>query len=318
MTYGHDLFQLAFRKFQQHGGVRKTARAVDVSPSTISRWIKRSNWVASNKRPRVRHTRKRSSTTLTPDVCKYVLDFFKDPTFQCTNARVCAHHILSTHRLRISLSSIRRCIRNLGMSRKRLSGKILGISNPQLAYDFKKTHAEMVTDGTIVVSVDECYFSERVVPLYGYSEVGKRCVHRLGKGGWKQRSLVLGIANDGTQFAQVFDGGVNRDMFKSYIRDLPYPPETILLLDNCNTHKKIDDAITERGFRVLYLPPYSPRFQPVELAFSKVKGLFRSSFPWPDGVVESVNAAVDQLTTANNKGYFKHAEDELDTVRCIC
>ncbi len=40
MTYGHGLFQLAFRKFQQHGGVRKTARAVDVSPSTISRWIK--------------------------------------------------------------------------------------------------------------------------------------------------------------------------------------------------------------------------------------------------------------------------------------
>ena len=152
-----------------------------------------------------------------------------------------------------------------------------------------------MTDGTIVVSVDECYFSERVVPLYGYSEVGTRCVHRIGKGGWKQRSLVLGIANDGTQFAQVFDGGVNRDMFKSYIR-----------------------AITERGFRVLYLPPYSPRFQPVELAFSKVKGLFRSSFPWPDGVVESVNAAVDQLTTANNKGYFKHAEDELATVRRVC
>jgi len=318
MTYGHDLFQLAFRKFQQHGGVRKTARAVDVSPSTISRWIKRSNWVASKKRSSVRQPRKRSSTTLTPDVCKYVLDFFKDPIFQCTNARLCAHHILLTHKLRISLSSIRRCIRNLGMSRKRLSGKILGISNPQLAYDFKKTHAEMVTDGTIVVSVDECYFSERVVPLYGYSEVGMRCVHRIGKGGWKQRSLVLGIANDGTQFAQVFDGGVNRDMFKSYIRDLPYPPETILLLDNCNTHKKIDDAITERGFRVLYLPPYSPRFQPVELAFSKVKGLFRSSFPWPDGVVESVNAAVDQLTTANNKGYFKHAEDELATVRRVC
>ena len=192
------------------------------------------------------------------------------------------------------------------------------LENPQLIEEYKNMHSDIVTDGTIVLSVDECYFSERVVPLYGYSEVGTRCVHRIGKGGWKHRSLVLGISNDGTQFAQVFEGGVNREMFKSYIRDLPYPPGTVLILDNCNTHKKIDDAIAERGFRVLYLPPYSPQFQPVELAFSKVKGLFRTSFPWPDGVVDSVHAAVDQLTAENSKGYFKHAADQLAKVPCVC
>ena len=317
MTYDHSLFQLAFRRYQSHGGVRKTARAVDVSPSTISRWIKRFNWTASTKRC-IKHTRRRPSPTLTPDVCKIVLEFFKDPAFQCTTARLCAHHILSTHGIRLSLSSIRRCIHMVGLSRKRLSGKILGISNPQLIEEYKNMHSDLVTDGTIVLSVDECYFSERVVPLYGYSEVGTRCVHRIGKGGWKHRSLVLGISNDGTQFAQVYEGGVNREMFKSYIRDLPYPPGTVLILDNCNTHKKIDDAIAERGFRVLYLPPYSPQFQPVELAFSKVKGLFRTSFPWPDGVVDSVHAAVDQLTAENSKGYFKHAADQLAKVPCVC
>ena len=131
MTYGHDLFQLAFRRYQSHGGIRKTARAVNVSPSTISRWVKRSNWVASKKRRTIR-TRRRSSPKLTPEVCKFVLEFFKDPAFQCTTARSCAHRLLSTHGKMISLSSMRRCIRKVGLSRKRLSGKILGISNPQL------------------------------------------------------------------------------------------------------------------------------------------------------------------------------------------
>ena len=245
MTYGHDLFQLAFRRYQSHGGIRKTARAVNVSPSTISRWVKRSNWVASKKRRTIR-TRRRSSPKLTPEVCKFVLEFFKDPAFQCTTARSCAHRLLSTHGKMISLSSMRRCIRKVGLSRKRLSGKILGISNPQLVDEYKKMHSEMVSDGTIVVSVDECYFSERVVPLYGYSEVGTRCVHRIAKGGWKHRSLVLGISNDGTQFAQVFDGGVNREMFKSYILDLPYPPDTVLILDNCSTHTGWDTPRTAR------------------------------------------------------------------------
>jgi len=234
-----------------------------------------------------------------------------DPVYQCTTARVCAHTIQSTHGQRVSMSSLRRCIRKVGLSRKRLSGKILGVSNPQQVQEYKQKHTDLVTDGTIVVSVDECYFSERVVPLYGYSEVGSRCVHRIGKGGWKHRSLVLGISNDGSKFSQVFDGGVNREMFKSYIRDLPYPPDTVLILDNCSTHKKIEDALEDRGFRVLYLPPYCPKFQPVELAFSKVKCLFRNSFPWSNGVVHSIDDSVEQLTVSNNIGFFKHAMDKL-------
>ena len=121
MTYDHHLFQLAFRRYQMHGGVRKTARAVDVSPSTISRWIRGSNWVASTKRC-ARKKRTRKNSKLTPDVCKAVLDFFMDPVYQCTTARVCAHTIQSTLGQIISMSSLRRCIRKVGLSRKRLSG----------------------------------------------------------------------------------------------------------------------------------------------------------------------------------------------------
>ena len=313
MTYDHHLFQLAFRKYQEHGGVRKTARAVDVSPSTISRWIKRSNWVDSRKRS-VKRTRVTYSPKLTPEVCITIFEYFNTPTFRCTNARLCTHHLQSTLGIHISVTTLRRCLRKIGISRKRLSSKILGLADPQKVSEFKRNHAELIKDDTLAVSVDECYFSERVAPLYGYSEVGTRCVHRIGKGGWKQRSLVLGIANDGTHFSQVFEGGVNRDMFKSYVRDMPYPPETVLILDNCSTHKSIDDALNERGFRALYLSPYSPNFQPVELAFSKVKGLYRTAFPWPEGVIESINTSVNKLTESNNIGYFNHAKDELEKI----
>ena len=169
MTYDHSLFQLAFRRYQSHGGVRKTARAVDVSPSTISRWIKRFNWTASTKRC-IKHTRRRPSPTLTPDVCKIVLEFFKDPAFQCTTARLCAHHILSTHGIRLSLSSIRRCIHMVGLSRKRLSGK------PSVDRGIQK-YAFRYSDGW-----NDCFVRRRMLFL------GTSCtVVRIFRGGNKMR-----------------------------------------------------------------------------------------------------------------------------------
>lgn len=89
---------------------------------------------------------------------------------------------------------------------------------------------------------------------------------------------------------------------------MPYPPGTIMLMDNCQIYKNLDDVFEAKGYQMMFLPPYSPMFQPVELAFSKIKGLFRNMWPWEDdGVEKSIHACVEQESETDILGHFRHA-----------
>ena len=193
--------------------------------------------------------------------------------------KVAQKHLLDKHSIRTSESSVRRWMRCMKYSRKRLSTKVLGTVSAEKVHEYLERHTALVKPDTLVVSLDECYFSEKVMPLYGYSKIGTRCALR-SHGGWKMRSLILGIANDGTMHHLLKPGSVRRDDFGEFVLDMPFPPDTVILMDNCSVHKSLEGVFDAKGYIPLFLSPYSPKFQPVELAFSKVKGLFRSMWPW--------------------------------------
>jgi hypothetical protein len=161
--------------------------------------------------------------------------------------------------------------------------------------------------GKLMVSVDECNFSEKVVPLYGYSPVGESCAMRSRSGTWTNRSLVLALASDGTRHHVIKQGSVKRVDFENIIKGMPFPPGTVLILDNCTIHKKLDDVYRAKGYIPMFLPAYAPQFQPVELAFSKVKGCFRQLWPWEDGVVQNIENSISTLRSSDNVAFFKHA-----------
>jgi hypothetical protein len=129
-----------------------------------------------------------------------------------------------------------------GMSRKRLSTKVLGHVTADKILDFKHRYAAAVPPGTTVLSLDECSFSERAQPLYGYSKIGEPCKLRLAKGGWTQHSVILGISSDGDSFNCIKTGSFNRESFGEFVLSMPYPPGTVILLDNCKIHKGLDDV----------------------------------------------------------------------------
>jgi hypothetical protein len=162
----------------------------------------------------------------------------------------------------------------------------------------------------LVVSLDECSFSEKAQPMYGYSHAGVRCTLRMRQGSWKQRSLVMAISSDGDYAYSIKDGSYNR--FGEFVLSLPYPPETVCVMDNCRIHKGLDDVFAAKGYIPMFLSPYSPQFQPVELAFSKMKNHFRSLWPWPDGVNLSVRQSVETLKPSDILGFFRHAQRALD------
>ena len=166
---------------------------------------------------------------------------------------------------------------------------------------------------TIVVSTDEMYVSEKVVPTHIYSKIGlKRGLTKIKSGGWKQRSLIQSIASDGSQYHEFVQGTVKRDRFREYIEHLPYPEGTVILMDNCIIHKQLNDTFNAKQYIPLFLSPYSPEFQPVEFAFSKIKGNFRHQYPWKDGIDTSIESAVQSVTSDNIKAFFKHSHDNLN------
>ena len=149
--------------------------------------------------------------------------------------------------------------------------------------------------------------------MYIYSEVGsKRGLTKIKTGGWKQRSLIQSIASDGTKYHEFVEGTVKRSRFKEYIENLPYPEGTVILMDNCTIHKQLDQTFAAKRFVPLYLSPYSPEFQPVEFAFSKIKGDFRNQYPWVNGVESAIEVATSAVSSDNITAFFKHSHDNLN------
>ena len=300
--YSEDFRRLAFIKLQKYGCTRKTARDMCVSPSTISRWNKYGSW--NKSRP------KRGKTHDISGLLDTIANFF---TIQGNEAATIkkVQRFLLINGIQKSVSSVWRLMRLSGMTRKRLSNKVLGQLNPEKVQAYKKTVYDIVKPDTLVVSIDECHFSERVQPLYGYSKKGVRCVLRNHTGSWKSFSLLMVIANDGTTFHTVRKGSINRECFGEFILDLPYPPDTVCILDNCTIHKKLQDVFEAKGFISLFLPPYAPMFQPIELAFSKTKGWYRNLWPWTNGVSRAIEDSVNSLTADDILAYFRHAHSQL-------
>ena len=220
-----------------------------------------------------------------------------------------------------SLSSIQRTMKAVGLTRKRLSNKVLGQCDETKVREFLEEYDRVkntITD-PLSVSVDECGFSEKCTPLYGYSKKGVRCTMRMKKGNWKHHSLIHAIASDGTEFHQIKEGSVTKSHFADYVLDLPFPPDTIILLDNCSIHKGLDEVFTAKGFIPLFLPPYCPKFQPVELSFSKIKNCFRSLWPWSPknkneentNIIHAIETSIAKETISDRLGFFRQVEREM-------
>lgn len=110
----------------------------------------------------------------------------------------------------------------------------------------------------------------------------------------------------------VVDGAINGELFLGYVRQQLAPtlsPGDIVVMDNLSAHKVagVRTAIESAGARVVYLPPYSPDMNPIELVFSKFKWLMRSAAERTvEGLWRLCGQLLDQFTASECKNYFRH------------
>jgi transposase len=120
-----------------------------------------------------------------------------------------------------------------------------------------------------------------MVRLYGWAQVGHRLVDAVPHGHWNTSTFIAGLRQDGLVAPCVFDGAINGEAFLAYVEQVLAPTLAsgdIVVMDNLSSHKVagVRQAIEARGASLLYLPPYSPDLNPIELAFAKLKALLRA------------------------------------------
>ena len=149
--------------------------------------------------------------------------------------------------------------------------------------------------------------------LRGRSRRGERCRAAVPHGHWKTTTFTAGLRRSGMGAPMVLDGPMNGPAFLAYIKQVLVPtlsPGDIVVVDNLPAHKLagVRAAIEAVGASLRYLPPYSPDFNPIEMAFAKLKALLRKTAARtiPD-LWQAIKDAIPQFKPSECANYFEHA-----------
>ena len=162
------------------------------------------------------------------------------------------------------------------------------------------------------VFLDETGASTKMARRYGWGPRSERVVSDVPHGHWKTTTFIGALRTSGMTAPMVIDGAMNGDLFLAYVEQQLVPTlrkGDIVVMDNLSSHKRagVREVIESAGATLVYLPPYSPDLNPIELAFSKLKTLLRK---FAERTVESlwnrIGQLVDEFTPAECINYFRH------------
>ena len=148
--------------------------------------------------------------------------------------------------------------------------------------------------------------------LYAYSPKGQRAYCSVARNRGKNTTLLSSMSLRGMGPSMVVEGATDGAVFEGYLREMVVPAleeGDVVVMDNLSAHKGewVRELIEGAGAEVLYLPPYSPDFNPIEQAFSKVKGLMRrAQARTREALIEAMGRALWTLTARDARGFFGH------------
>ena len=164
-----------------------------------------------------------------------------------------------------------------------------------------------------LVFIDETWASTNMARRYGRAPRGERLRVGVPHGHWKTTTFVAGLRQTGMIAPMVLDGPINGVSFQAYVDQvlvLELRPGDIVIMDNLGSHKGagVRDAIEAAGAGLLYLPPYSPDFNPIENAFSKLKALLRKAAERTlEGLWATIGAVLPAFTPQECANFFAAA-----------
>ena len=162
------------------------------------------------------------------------------------------------------------------------------------------------------VFLDECGVTTDLLRRYGRSPRGTRVRDHTPCSYWQTSTVIAALRLDGLTAPAVFDGPIDSVSFLAYVEQVLTPtlrPGDVVVLDNLAVHKQpeVRAAIEAVGAQLRHLPPYSPDFNPIEMAFAKLKAFLRAARPRSfDQVNVLIAIALDLFSPAECANYIRH------------
>jgi transposase len=164
-----------------------------------------------------------------------------------------------------------------------------------------------------LIFVDECGTHTSLAPIYGYAPRGERLRLSVPRKRGKNTTLLSSMSSEGMGPSLAVEGATTARVFEAYVEKVLVPSleeGQVVVMDNLGAHrpKRIRELIEQQGCELVYLPAYSPDYNPIEEAFAKIKNLLRKAAARSkEALVEAIAVALSAITAADARGFFEHA-----------
>jgi transposase len=174
-------------------------------------------------------------------------------------------------------------------------------------------------DPARLVFVDECGTNITLTRLYARAPRGERAFGKVPRNWDKNVTLIAAMSKEGMgRAAMSVEGATDGAAFEAYVKHFLLPTlkeGQVVVMDNLQAHKstRVRKLIESVGASVLFLPPYSPDFSPIEEAFSKIKAILRKiEDRTQETLVEALGQALSAVSRRDILGWFAHCGYRLD------
>jgi len=163
-----------------------------------------------------------------------------------------------------------------------------------------------------LIFLDEFGATTTMQRTHGRAPPGERVVSKVPHGHWKVISTIAAMTVKGIEASASFDGATDTELFVTFVREALVPmlrPGQVVVMDNLPAHKspEVDRLIESAAARVLRLPPYSPDFNPIEQAISKIKSVLRKlAHRSIDGLFDGIAKALGSIRPTDALHYIVH------------
>lgn len=169
-------------------------------------------------------------------------------------------------------------------------------------------------DAGRLVFVDESGFHTSMTRLYARAPRGKRAYGKVPRNRGKNTTLIAAITLEGAMGeSMAIEGATDAEAFEAYMERFLAPTlkeGQVVVLDGLGAHRteKVRELVQARGAQLLFLPSYSPDLNPIEEAFSKIKGIVRKvGARSREVLIEAIEVALAAVTPEDAAGWFAHA-----------
>lgn len=168
-------------------------------------------------------------------------------------------------------------------------------------------------DFTSLVFLDETGTTTSMTRTHGWGLKGKKLLGQAPHGHWMTSTFVAGLAHDGILAPLLIPCPMTGDIFKQWLTKclIPELPKgSIVVADNLSAHKVagVRECLESAGMALLYLPAYSPDFNPIEQVFAKLKALLRRMAPRSfDAICEAIKTILEKFKPAECSNYLRNS-----------